>query len=131
MMLNNYLGNRGSSYYPHPPPSMAVEEYEPEFGMRTCHNRSRRSCRGSCPSWIWRAWKGFCEQDVDAETNSAPDAKEYVSAQQYWRLLRELNKSLLELWNNAEDGSKHREDIFIVTDIVDGHTPRRKNDNNW
>ena len=33
MMLNNYLGNRGSSYYPHPSPSMVVEEYKPEFGM--------------------------------------------------------------------------------------------------
>ena len=32
-MMNNYLGSRGSSYYPHPPPSMVVEEYEPEFGM--------------------------------------------------------------------------------------------------
>ena len=59
MMMNNYLGSRGSSYYPHPPPYMVVEEYEPEFGMEDVPQSQLEELPRNCPSWIWHPSRDF------------------------------------------------------------------------
>ena len=59
MMMNIYLGSRGSSYYPHPPPSMVVEEYEPEFGMEDVPQSQLEELPRNCPSWIWHPSRDF------------------------------------------------------------------------